>query len=145
MNLSKLCAYRTTSFLLKYIRAKHSDNTFRFLSTTPTDYEFFGSLASQSLQKYTTEMSNTQKKETERRKISAKLDDVRSQVIEMEVTIGITQRWEPSTPEYTNTLQYMATRDYQRALDKLQHLVILRLFELGKLNLTQTGKFNDYV
>ncbi|KAI0323319.1 hypothetical protein GY45DRAFT_1227486, partial [Cubamyces sp. BRFM 1775] len=36
-------------------------------------------------------------------------------------------------------LQYIATRKYQRALGKLQRLVIQRLFELHKLNLSQTG------
>jgi hypothetical protein len=36
-------------------------------------------------------------------------------------------------------MKYMATRKYHRALDELQRLVVLRLFELHKLNLSQTG------
>lgn len=34
----------------------------------------------------------------------------------------------------------MSQREYHRALDNLQRLVVLRLFELHKLNISQTGK-----
>ncbi|KAG2363646.1 hypothetical protein BDR07DRAFT_1450588 [Suillus spraguei] len=36
-------------------------------------------------------------------------------------------------------MRYMATQKYHHALDELQRLVVLRLFELHKLNLLQTG------
>jgi hypothetical protein len=58
----------------------------------------------------------------------------------MEVRMGIVNRWESSMPEYQQTVKYIKTREYQRALDNLQRLVIQRLFELHKLNLSQTGK-----
>jgi hypothetical protein len=58
----------------------------------------------------------------------------------MEVSMGITTRWEPSSQEYLETLKYMSMRDYHLALDNLQRLVIQQLFELHKLNLAQTGR-----
>jgi hypothetical protein len=57
----------------------------------------------------------------------------------MEVKMGIATRWQPSDPEYIETANYMSKRKYHLALDNLQRLVVLRLFELHKLNLSQTG------
>ena len=54
--------------------------------------------------------------------------------------MGITKTWEPTDEEYKQTVKYIATEKYQRALGRLQRLVIQRLFELHKLNFAQTGK-----
>lgn len=59
---------------------------------------------------------------------------------ETEVRMGITRRWEPTDPHYIEALKYSRTRDYQRALDHLQKLVVQRLFELQKMNLSGTGE-----
>lgn len=58
----------------------------------------------------------------------------------MEVDLGIERRWDPSSPEYLETLGYLSTRTYQRALEELQRLVVQRLFELHKMNISATGK-----
>lgn len=58
----------------------------------------------------------------------------------MEVKMGIETRWQPTDPQYVDTIKYMALRKYHRALDHLQKLVIQRLFELNKLNISGTGK-----
>ena len=63
----------------------------------------------------------------------------------MEVGMGITNRWDPSFPEYLETLGYLATRTYQRALEELQRLVIQRLFELHKMNISATGECGRYL
>ena len=54
--------------------------------------------------------------------------------------MGVDTRWDPSSPEYLETLGYLSTRKYQRALEELQRLVIQRLFELHKMNISATGK-----
>lgn len=54
--------------------------------------------------------------------------------------MGIDKRWDPSSPEYLDTLGYLVTRKYQRALEELQHLVIQHLFELHKMNISATGE-----
>ena len=57
----------------------------------------------------------------------------------LEAKLEIENRWQPGDILYDNTVKYIAPRKYQQALGRLQRLVILRLFELHKLNLSQTG------
>ena len=63
----------------------------------------------------------------------------------MEVSMDIEKRWEPSSPEYVETLHYLSTRIYQRALEELQRLVIQRLFELHKMNISATGEYHHHL
>lgn len=58
----------------------------------------------------------------------------------MEVHLDIPTRSQPGDSQYREVVQYIAERRYHRALGRLQRLVILRLFELQKLNLSRTGK-----
>jgi hypothetical protein len=90
---------------------------------------------------YASALSQTRKMETERRYTGERRNQILQEVIEMEVKLGVQNRWTPSSPEYQETVKYMSMRKYHRALDKLQKLVIQRLFELHKLNLNQTGRF----
>ncbi|GBE87425.1 hypothetical protein SCP_1101010 [Sparassis crispa] len=90
-----------------------------FLNATPTDYQFLPPTNGPTW--YEMEMSTTRKLETRRLKM------------------GITNRLQPSDAPYVETVKYIATHKYQLALGKLQRLVIQRLFELHKLNLTQTA------
>ncbi|KIM88060.1 hypothetical protein PILCRDRAFT_3755 [Piloderma croceum F 1598] len=107
---------------------------------TPADYTFT-SLASPVNDRhlYDTNLSQTQKKETECRHLAECWDNTLHEVIAMEVKMGIATRWQPSDPEYIEMANYMLKRKYHLALDNLQHLVVLQLFELHKLNLSQTG------
>lgn len=93
-------------------------------------------------QTYTAELSQTRKLETHRQYTAEKLDAVQCEVVAMEVKLGITCRWTPSIHEYQETIKYMATHKYHRALDNLQCLVVQRLFELQKLNISQTGNYS---
>ncbi|KAI9060960.1 hypothetical protein FKP32DRAFT_1678555 [Trametes sanguinea] len=88
---------------------------------------------------YDADLSNTRKLETRRRYLRERVKQLTAEVAEMEVALNIEIRWQPCDASYKQTLQYIATRKYQRALGKLQRLVILRLFELHKMNLAQTG------
>ena len=47
-------------------------------------------------------------------------------------------------PEYINALRYMGRRDYEKALDNLQRLVVQRLFELHKMNQSMNGMQSIY-
>ncbi|KAK1235915.1 hypothetical protein PQX77_000848 [Marasmius sp. AFHP31] len=49
------------------------------------------------------------------------------------------RRWDPSDDEYQETLTAMRGRSYGRALDKLERLVVQRLLELTKLNMSGVG------
>ncbi|KAH9972566.1 hypothetical protein BGW80DRAFT_1119934, partial [Lactifluus volemus] len=56
-----------------------------------------------------------------------------------ENTYSITKRWTPDMPEWQMASKYFATRDYQKALTRLEGLVVARLFELHKMGLSGTG------
>ena len=51
--------------------------------------------------------------------------------------------WTAETLEYITTLGYIRKRNFYRALDKLQQLVIQRLFEMSKANIVGLGKYCD--
>lgn len=57
----------------------------------------------------------------------------------LEVTLSITARWEPTSQEYKDAMEWAGERTYRLALDKLERLVVQRLFELQKANLVSTG------
>ncbi|THU85589.1 hypothetical protein K435DRAFT_822380 [Dendrothele bispora CBS 962.96] len=74
-------------------------------------------------------LSETRKAETKRRVIGEQRDRVLDELVQME----------PASPQYIQALQYMRKRKYQQALESLYKLVVQRLFELHRLNLSQTG------
>ena len=101
------------------------------MNSTPADYEF----------NYGGAVSQTQKIETNWRHLSERRDNALRKVIEMEVKMGITHRWQAGDQEYLKTLTYIKERQYYRALDELCWLVVQCLLELHKLNLSQTGMY----
>ncbi len=86
------------------------------------------------------DIAKTRRLETERRLVSERLDSIKLRVIDIEVRLCIEKRWEPQDQQYIEVLQYSNQRQYHRALDNLQKLVVQRLFELQKLNLAGTDK-----
>jgi hypothetical protein len=88
---------------------------------------------------YESRLSQTRKTETNRRYVGERQNQILREVVEMEVKLGIEKRWSFESAEYQETMRYMTMRQYHRAADKLQKLVVQRLFELHKLNLNHTG------
>ncbi|KDQ19128.1 hypothetical protein BOTBODRAFT_103111, partial [Botryobasidium botryosum FD-172 SS1] len=62
-------------------------------------------------------------------------------VNDMELKLGMTasERWHPSHPRWVEMSKYMKERAYKCALDKLELLVVQRLFEMEKLNMRGTA------
>ncbi|KAJ6476159.1 hypothetical protein C8R45DRAFT_1054631 [Mycena sanguinolenta] len=60
-------------------------------------------------------------------------------VHDLEVRLAITTRWEPGDEKWDVVLTMLRRRRYQRALDHLQGLIISRMFELAKCNMSGTG------
>ena len=58
----------------------------------------------------------------------------------LEVQLGIIDCWVIGGPECEETVKLVSMHKYQRALDDLEGLVIARIFELTKMNRSQTGK-----
>ena len=92
---------------------------------------------------YGKQASWSTKQETAHRHLRAVLDGSLYMVIQIEVQMGINEvdRWQPDHPKYIEIVKYTATRQYQKALDHLQKLVVQRLFELQKLNVAGTGEW----
>jgi hypothetical protein len=61
-------------------------------------------------------------------------------VQEMEEKMGIEDRWMRESQEYKEAAELVATRRYRGAVNKLEELVVKRLFELTKMNMSGTGK-----
>lgn len=89
---------------------------------------------------YSQQLSQTRKAETQKQYADETLQAVRREVLELEVALGITTCWSPHMPEYKAATEHIHTQEYQEALDNVERLVCQRLFELQKLNISQTGK-----
>jgi hypothetical protein len=73
-----------------------------------------------------------------------KLDDRRDEVGDAEVKNGVAAegRWTREHPERQAIASWLGRDEYNKALDKLERLIVMRLFELTKLNHSGTGKFS---
>lgn len=56
-----------------------------------------------------------------------------------EEELGIAERWTHSSPKFIEAAELVRRRRYQRCLDELEGLVVSRIFELSKMNMSQTG------
>lgn len=110
----------------------------RFLTTTATAYNLRFADTGYG-QAYGLDLSTTCKLETEHRFAWEQYQSTLQDVIAMEVSMGIEKHWEPADKTYLDTVKYMHLRCYHCALETLQKLVIQRLFELHKMNLSGTG------
>ncbi|KAG6848526.1 hypothetical protein H0H93_016281 [Arthromyces matolae] len=60
-------------------------------------------------------------------------------VEEMETQLGIVKRWTREDDEWKAAAIMFGRRNYQRCLDDLERLIVSRMFELTKMNMSQTG------
>lgn len=58
----------------------------------------------------------------------------------LEQQLGVAERWSRSHPDYSRAAELVRRRRYQRCLDELEGLVVARIFELSKMNMSQTGE-----
>ncbi|KAF9056704.1 hypothetical protein BJ165DRAFT_1399313, partial [Panaeolus papilionaceus] len=81
----------------------------------------------------------TQRKETARRHAQeiTRKDLLRVQELERKLEIKV--RWKQRDPEWKAVEKLVKQRKYQRALDSLEGLVVSRMFELSKMNMSGTG------
>jgi hypothetical protein len=61
-------------------------------------------------------------------------------VQQMEMKMGIVIRWAPDSLEWKAAAEKVTMRRYQRCLDSLEGLIVARMFELTKMNMSQTGE-----
>ncbi|TEB39060.1 hypothetical protein FA13DRAFT_1619949 [Coprinellus micaceus] len=117
---------------LESAKTAASSKTANFLNIVPEDW-------GASQQTYTSNMSKTRKAEMLRKNTRLRVTNLEKEAVEMELKLGVTSRWDSTVPEYVETVKYMVNRQYHRALDDLQRLVVQRLFELHRLGLSRIG------
>ncbi|KAI6032301.1 hypothetical protein BKA83DRAFT_4558705 [Pisolithus microcarpus] len=88
---------------------------------------------------YSDDTRVTQRNETLRRHAQENYDKDLLVVQELERKLNISRRWVPEDKEWQNAGRLVANREYRRALDNLESLVVARLFELTKMNRAGTG------
>ncbi|KAL0567633.1 hypothetical protein V5O48_014366 [Marasmius crinis-equi] len=64
---------------------------------------------------------------------------IEKEVSDFEIDNAIPSRWKLDGPEYRAAVKNMNGRVYRRALERLERLVVQRLLELTKLNMSNTG------
>jgi hypothetical protein len=60
-------------------------------------------------------------------------------VQQLEQKLEIESRWTPASAEWKAASELVGKRRYQRCLDNLEGLIVSRMFELTKMNMSQTG------
>jgi len=86
-----------------------------------------------------TRRDSTQATETARRHaLESNMKDLEA-VQGMEKNLGISLRWTPESGEWKAAGVKVKMRSYQRCIDTLEGLVVARMFELTKMNMSQTG------
>jgi hypothetical protein len=78
----------------------------------------------------------TRATETKRRQTFEKRDRCLERVHELERKLLISSRWTPESPEWAAATEKVQQRNYRRAVDILEALVVSRLFELTKMNMS---------
>jgi hypothetical protein len=62
-------------------------------------------------------------------------------VQELEVKLGVIMRWLPDCQDWKTAAVMAGKCRYQRCLDDLEGLIVSRMFELTKINMSQTGVY----
>ncbi|KAJ7321638.1 hypothetical protein DFH08DRAFT_1033595 [Mycena albidolilacea] len=116
------------------------------LSTEPLEetlkmeyYQKLVNLDEADQQGYQQNTSATRWLETQWRHAMELRDKVLLAVQDLELWMDLRNRWTPGCAEWSEAAVRVANRRYQRALDKLQGLVIAQLFELTKCHMSGTG------
>ncbi|KIY47445.1 hypothetical protein FISHEDRAFT_74649 [Fistulina hepatica ATCC 64428] len=120
---------------LRDVDASYNQSSTTFINIVPVE---FGSTNS-GRQQYDNNTSRTRKAETQRKVAGERRDRILREVVEMEVHMCIPKHWTIDDKEYTDALQYLEECKYRRCLDTLLRLVVQRLFELQRMNLSQLG------
>ncbi|KAJ6599943.1 hypothetical protein DFH09DRAFT_901956 [Mycena vulgaris] len=88
---------------------------------------------------YEEEAKTTRRLEAQRRHAMEMYERILLSVQDLEARMSIEPRWLPGSEEWKAAAILVARRRYQRALDQLQGLIIARMFELTKMNMSGTG------
>ena len=94
---------------------------------------------STSLATYETDATATRRLESARRAATDKMMVAIDAVHDLEVKLNIERTWTEDDREYQDAARYLQHRDFHRALDRVQQLIVQRLFEMSKANIVGIG------
>ncbi|KAJ7826453.1 hypothetical protein B0H14DRAFT_2595777 [Mycena olivaceomarginata] len=94
--------------------------------------------ASSSGNSYTADTARTRWMETQRRHALEHYKRTLEAVQDLEHRLEVTTQWVPGMEAWNGAAVWVKKRRYQRALDQLQALIISRMFELTKMNMSGT-------
>lgn len=105
-------------------RSAYEHRTNIFMNSTPSKYQLLPPSVGSDSTHYYADLSQTRRAETDRHVATERYNHVLQEVVAMEVKMDISTCWQPANVQYIETVKYISLRDYHRALDKLQQLVI---------------------
>jgi hypothetical protein len=79
-------------------------------------------------------------RETERLRGLDSLLTLQKAVEDLELKSDINKRWTPSDLEWSAAIKKLHLRDFQKACDKLEGLVVSRCMEFTKMHQSEIGK-----
>ncbi|KAJ7343076.1 hypothetical protein DFH08DRAFT_963082 [Mycena albidolilacea] len=88
---------------------------------------------------YTEAAKATRRLETQLRHANELQMKILVAVQDLEVRLEVVRRWLPGDEKWSEVSEMVRRRHYQHALDHLQGLIISRMFELAKCNMSGTG------
>lgn len=80
---------------------------------------------------------------TKARTAQLRWETIHEDVLQREEELDVELRWLPGQKPYEDALKELSHRKYQQALDKLERLIVQRLFELTKLGMSGTGAYES--
>ncbi|KAF7347990.1 hypothetical protein MSAN_01751100 [Mycena sanguinolenta] len=88
---------------------------------------------------YAEAVKATRKLETQRRHLLEQQTKALAAVQDLEIRLGVSKRWVAGDEQWAAAAELVRKRRYRRALDNLERLIISRMFELSKCNMSGTG------
>lgn len=118
--------------LFLFIRETSKTLSDSFINFSTEDFTTVGNLSQSS-------KTNAKLLEAEQTRSYRRLLAQMNRADEIERQIGIEERWSAEDPRYLEALKYISNRTFIGAVERLEGLVVQRLFELSKANLAATG------
>ncbi|KAJ7663692.1 hypothetical protein B0H14DRAFT_3102631 [Mycena olivaceomarginata] len=127
---------QTETLEMEYVQKLVNLDTSRFSSAK---YVVLATEARKAQGDNTTYTPGTSKAELARRRGKEKVEHDLEAVQELEERLGIVDRWTTESEKWQSTVGEIKKRKYQLALNSVEHLIVQRIFELTKVNQSQTG------
>ena len=106
-----------------------------FINFSTEDFTTAGTISQSS-------NANAKLLEAEQTRSHRRLLALMNRADEIERQLKIEERWSAEDPRYLEALKYINNRTFIGVVERLEGLVVQRLFELSKANLAATGVFS---